>query len=133
MSDLMMRDILATPVLAGRAKAPRVIVDSEYFVNESSSRINKNIITDRLRVQLNRDYSRDEMLRMRKNLEDAGIRHIKLNKVKEEKIDLESSARNSLSLYSPEDLFDQWIDHDKPKKLDVSLLKKLNREIIKGK
>jgi len=54
MSDLMMRDILATPVLAGRAKAPRVIVDSEYFVNESSSRINKNIITDRLRIQLNR-------------------------------------------------------------------------------
>mgnify|MGYP000435629612 CR=1 FL=1 len=54
MSDLMMRDILATPVLAGRTNSPRVIVDSEYFVNESSSRINKNIITDRLRIQLNR-------------------------------------------------------------------------------
>ena len=54
MSDRMMRDILSTPVLAARAKPPRVIVDSEYFVNESSSRINKNIITDRLRIQLNR-------------------------------------------------------------------------------
>ena len=54
MSDRMMRDILATPVLAGRAVAPRVIIDSEYFINESSSRINKNMITDRLRIQLNR-------------------------------------------------------------------------------
>ncbi|MGR9051771.1 MAG: penicillin-binding protein activator LpoB [Gammaproteobacteria bacterium] len=54
MSDLMMRDILSTPVLAGRTAPPRVIIDSEYFVNESSSRINKNIITDRLRIQLNR-------------------------------------------------------------------------------
>ena len=93
----------------------------------------KHFRGDNVRVQLNRDYSRDEILRMRKNLEDAGIRHIKLNKVKEEKIDLESSARNSLSLYSPEDLFNQWIDHDKPKKLDVSLLKRLNKEIIKSK
>lgn len=54
MSDLMMRDILSTPVLAGRTNPPRVIIDSEYFDNESSSRINKNIITDRLRIQLNR-------------------------------------------------------------------------------
>lgn len=54
MTDKMMRDILATPGIAGRTTAPRVIIDSEYFANESSSRINKNIITDRLRVSLNR-------------------------------------------------------------------------------
>lgn len=54
MTDRMMRDILANPAFAGRKAPPRVIIDSEYFVNESSSRINKNLITDRLRVDLNR-------------------------------------------------------------------------------
>lgn len=54
MSDQMMRDILNDPRLANAQRPPRVIVDSEYFLNESSQRINKNIITDRLRVGLNR-------------------------------------------------------------------------------
>jgi len=54
MTDKMVGDMLATPSLAGRAVSPRVIIDSEYFRNESSTRINKNIITDRLRVELNR-------------------------------------------------------------------------------
>ncbi|KAF0114147.1 MAG: membrane lipoprotein lipid attachment site-like protein [Rhodospirillaceae bacterium] len=54
MTDQMMRDILSNPRLAAQQKPPRVIIDSEYFVNESASRINKNIITDRLRVELNR-------------------------------------------------------------------------------
>nr|WP_315398399.1 penicillin-binding protein activator LpoB [uncultured Duganella sp.] len=54
MTDRMMRDILATPAISGRATAPRIIIDSEYFTNDSSSRINKNTITDRLRVELNR-------------------------------------------------------------------------------
>jgi hypothetical protein len=54
MTDQMMRDILSTPVLAGRGIAPQVIVDGEFFVNDSSQRINKRLITDRLRVELNR-------------------------------------------------------------------------------
>jgi PBP1b-binding outer membrane lipoprotein LpoB len=54
MTDKMMRDMLATPSLTGRAAPPRVIIDAEYFANESSSRVNKNSITDRLRVSLNR-------------------------------------------------------------------------------
>lgn len=54
MTDKMMRDILAHPVLGGRSEPPRVIVDSTYFVNEGSTPINKNLITDRLRVELNR-------------------------------------------------------------------------------
>lgn len=54
MTDKMMRDILATPAIANRSTPPRIVLDSEYFVNDSSSRINKNIITDRLRVELNR-------------------------------------------------------------------------------
>lgn len=54
MSDKMMRDMITNPVLVGRTPAARIIIDEQYFVNESSSRINKKIITDRLRVTLNR-------------------------------------------------------------------------------
>ncbi|HET8748994.1 MAG TPA: penicillin-binding protein activator LpoB [Ramlibacter sp.] len=54
MTDKMVRDILGTPQIAGRTQAPRIIVDDEYFSNESSSRLNKRAITDRLRVELNR-------------------------------------------------------------------------------
>lgn len=54
MTDQMMRDMLSSPVLARRERAPRVIVDAEFFVNDSSQPINKNSITDRLRVNLNR-------------------------------------------------------------------------------
>ena len=54
MTDRMMRDMVNYPVFAAAPAAPRVIIDSQYFYNESSERINKNIITDRLRVGLNR-------------------------------------------------------------------------------
>jgi len=58
MTDKMMRDMLANPTLAGAfskaTQPPRVIVDGEYFHNESDCRINKNMLTDRLRVQLHR-------------------------------------------------------------------------------
>jgi PBP1b-binding outer membrane lipoprotein LpoB len=56
MSDQMMRDMLATPrlVAASNGRSPRVIIDAQYFSNDSSQPINRNIITDRLRVSLNR-------------------------------------------------------------------------------
>lgn len=54
MTDQMMRDMLAEQIFADTGKRPRVIIDSEYFVNESSQAINKNIITQRLMVNLNR-------------------------------------------------------------------------------
>lgn len=53
MTDRMMRDMLQSPVLANAALPPQVIVDGEYFYNESSQRLNKNVIADRLRVALN--------------------------------------------------------------------------------
>lgn len=54
MTDQMMRDILAEPIFADTGKRPRVIIDSQYFVNESSQAINKNLITQRLMSNLNR-------------------------------------------------------------------------------
>ena len=52
MTDRMMRDMLQSPVLANAVRPPQVIVDSEYFYNESAQRLNKNAIVDRLRVGL---------------------------------------------------------------------------------
>ena len=49
MTDRMVRDMLATPALATKEKAPRVIVDAENFENAGSQPINRNAITDRLR------------------------------------------------------------------------------------
>jgi hypothetical protein len=54
MTDQMMRDMLGSSTLAGRAKPPRVVIDSQYFRNEGSQAINRDLITDRLRVNLNR-------------------------------------------------------------------------------
>ncbi|WPC72853.1 penicillin-binding protein activator LpoB [Vibrio porteresiae] len=52
-TDKMMRDMLRSPSLMQRTTPPRVIIDSEYFTNESSSPVNKNLLTDRLRIGLN--------------------------------------------------------------------------------
>lgn len=82
MTDQMMRDMLAQPLLANAGAPPNVIIDAEYFVNESSSRINKNSITDRLRVALNRaaqgrmrfvgrQYA--DMVQNERNLKRAGV------------------------------------------------------------
>ncbi len=54
MADQMVRDMLANPMIAGRQPSPRVILDAEYFRNESAQRINTNIIVDNLRVNLQR-------------------------------------------------------------------------------
>jgi PBP1b-binding outer membrane lipoprotein LpoB len=56
MSDQMVRDMLSSPrlVVTTQGRAPRVIVDAQYFANDSTQPLNRNIITDRLRVSLNR-------------------------------------------------------------------------------
>lgn len=53
-TDAMVKDILATPEVVKRSQAARVILDSAYFENESSQRINKNLLVDRLRINLQR-------------------------------------------------------------------------------
>ena len=54
MTDKMIRDMLSHPTLAGADTPPRVILDTAHFSNQSSQRINKNLIVDRLRVELQR-------------------------------------------------------------------------------
>jgi len=48
----MYRDMLTCPALRNRTTPARVIVDSKYFTNESSSIVDKKLITDRLRLEL---------------------------------------------------------------------------------
>jgi penicillin-binding protein activator len=54
MTDKMTRDMLANATLAGRPKPPRIVIDSEYFKNQGSEPINRDLITNRLRIELNR-------------------------------------------------------------------------------
>jgi hypothetical protein len=54
MTQQMLRDMLTCPELASRVVPPRIAIDATYFRNESSNRINMGIITNRLRVELNR-------------------------------------------------------------------------------
>jgi len=53
-TDEMIRDMLSNPFWSDSETLPKVIIDSKYFKNESSTRINKKMITDRLRVELNK-------------------------------------------------------------------------------
>lgn len=54
MADQMMRDMLTIPQLMNAPNRPRIIIDAKYFRNESSEIIDKALITDRIRVGLNR-------------------------------------------------------------------------------
>lgn len=54
MTDQMMRDLLSNPTLAARSTPPRVVIDSEHIRNESSTAMNLNLFTSRLRASLNR-------------------------------------------------------------------------------
>ncbi len=82
MTDRMCRDLLACPRLMNWATPPRIVIDERYFRNEGSARINRKMITDRLRVELNRNsgarlvflgrhYS--DMVEDERELEEAGV------------------------------------------------------------
>ena len=58
MTNQMARDLLNTPRVVGSGgQAPRVIIDGQYFKVEGSQPINRNVITQRLMVELNRASS----------------------------------------------------------------------------
>lgn len=54
MTNKMVIAILALPSITERSEPAAVIVDAKYFKNQSSSRIDKNLITDRLRTGLSK-------------------------------------------------------------------------------
>lgn len=81
MTDAMVRDLMSTPDIVSRKQAPRIIIDEQYFNNESSSRINKSLITERLMINLNRaskgklvfiERAASEMVEVERNLKRTG-------------------------------------------------------------
>lgn len=54
MSDRVVRELMSRPDLVKPGVPPRVVVDSEKFINNSSQRIDRDMITGSLRAQLNR-------------------------------------------------------------------------------
>jgi len=52
MTDQMIRDLLTVPQIANAATPPQIIVDAAFFKNESSQRLNTNMIADRMRTGL---------------------------------------------------------------------------------
>ncbi len=53
-ADKMAGDILASPAIINHPTKPRIVIDSAYFKNRSSSRIDINALTNKLRVELMR-------------------------------------------------------------------------------
>lgn len=53
-TDAMVRDLLASPLVAQLGRAPRILVDAEQFSVDGNQRINKALIVDRLRINLQR-------------------------------------------------------------------------------
>ncbi len=51
-ADRMARSIMNTPQIVGANGAPRIVLDEQYFVNESTQIIDKALFTDYLRVDL---------------------------------------------------------------------------------
>ena len=54
MVDTMARDLLATPQVVSRSVAPRIVLDDSEFMNKGFQAMDKSMITDSLRVKLNR-------------------------------------------------------------------------------
>ena len=54
MADQVVRELMSRADMVNAAQPPRVAVDSEAFRNDSSQRIDRNMITDALRASLNR-------------------------------------------------------------------------------
>lgn len=82
MTDEMMREILSLPILAGRKVAPYVIIDDKYFSNESSTIMNKRLITERLMINLNRasqgrmifvERAAADMVELERDLKRSGV------------------------------------------------------------
>ena len=52
MTDKMVKDMLQNPILNNSKEPAVVIVDEKYFENDSSQRLNKKLIVDRMRSNL---------------------------------------------------------------------------------
>lgn len=54
MADRVVRELMSRPDFIASPQPPRIVVDTAAFYNDSSQRIDRNMITDALRASLNR-------------------------------------------------------------------------------
>jgi DNA repair exonuclease SbcCD nuclease subunit len=88
------------------------------------------IAGNNVRVVLTRDYSRDELHRLRLTLKESSAAEVKWQqRDKTDEKAGESKAQTETSIAKSDELFKRWIDHDKPKGLSGELLLKLNDRI----
>jgi PBP1b-binding outer membrane lipoprotein LpoB len=72
MCDRMVRDILSAGVCRNRDRPPRIVMDSAFFTNQSTDRIDIDLITDRMRVQLQRAAA-GQMMFLARSFEKAVV------------------------------------------------------------
>ncbi len=51
-TDDMFRDLISSGLFEQRSTPPRILIDSKHLVNQSSARIDKDVLTDTLRTRL---------------------------------------------------------------------------------
>lgn len=90
-----------------------------------------NVSGDHVRIKLLEDHSSDWLMEVQSKFKQKGALSTKFVKVNDDRIDLdEVDSQSDLSLEDPKELFEKWVKHDNPKKLNHDLLKKLNEAII---
>lgn len=85
-----------------------------------------------IRVVLTRDYSRDELYRLRTSLKENGVAEVKWQQRDNSSNDDSKAkkANTEISISKPDELFQRWLTHDKPSKtFSKELLLKLNDRI----
>lgn len=80
-----------------------------------------------VRVSLNRDYSGNELITIRKRLIDNGAKNVVWLKPKQNIINEQSVV---VDVNNSQSYFDRWIEKDNPQDLNIKLLKKINEEIL---
>lgn len=79
-----------------------------------------------VRIILDSAKSRDELDLIRRTLEEKGARKISWMKAKE----ADDSAPKESAVLEPYNLFERYIEHDKPNDLNKNLLVSLNKKIV---
>lgn len=81
-----------------------------------------------VRIMLSRNYTNNEKSTIRTQLMDSGA--IDVSWISPNEKDIEISKTINISNNDISTLFERWLDHDKPTKLDKALLSSLNTDIF---
>jgi hypothetical protein len=83
-----------------------------------------------LRVVLNKDYTRDEVIKLEKKLRERGAVGISWLKPKEKDVEIETAQKSEVDMKAPGQLLELWVNKDGAEGLNRPLLQKLNSQII---